>query len=123
MYKLIIICILAIQINQRRNATLVPTPASKNIIKSTKILTETAEGDKSSHHKRRVQVELLVGQVVSPGIALAVVEHPEDGQGWHADQQDGRKRDDQGILAPFARPPLMVVRLVRTTALTAKNKK
>lgn len=42
---------------------------------------ETAEGDKSSHHKRRVQVELLVGQVVSPGIALAVVEHPEDGQG------------------------------------------
>lgn len=69
---------MAIQINQRHNATPVPT---QNLIKTAKILTETAEGDKSSHHKRRVQVELLVGQVVSPGIALAVVEHPEDGQG------------------------------------------
>ena len=70
-----------------------------------------------------MQVELLVGQVIGPGIALAVVEHPEDGQGWHADQQDGSESDDERILAPLARPPLMVVRLVRTTALTGKEEK
>lgn len=85
------------------------------------LLTETAKGDEPSHHKRWMQVELLVGQVISPGIALAVVEHPEDGQSRHANQQDGSERDHQRILAPFARPPLVVVRLVRTTALAEKK--
>lgn len=43
------------------------------------ILTKTAESDESSHHERWMQVELLVRRFIGPGVAIAVVEHPEYG--------------------------------------------
>lgn len=85
------------------------------------ILTEAAEGDEASDHKRGVQVELLGRAAFSPGVAIAVVEHPEDGERWDADQQDGGERDDERVLAPLARASLILVRLVWTSALAVTN--
>lgn len=90
------------------------------LIAKYRILTETAEGNKSSDHKRGVQVELLFGLIVSPAIAFSVVEDPEDSQSRDADQQDGGEGDDESIFAPLAGASLMVVRLIGATALAGK---
>lgn len=75
-------------------------------------LTKSAKGDEASHHERGMQVELLVWRVLGPGVPIPVVEHPEHGERRHADEQDGGQGDDQRILAPFARPPLVFIRFV-----------
>lgn len=75
-------------------------------------LTKAAEGDEPSHHQSWMEVELLLGDIVGPSVALAVVEDPEHRQGGYSDEEDGRQRDDERILAPLARTALILVRLV-----------
>lgn len=65
-----------------------------------------------------MEVELLLGDVVSPGVALSIEEYPEDRERRHPDEEDRRQGDDKRVLAPLARAPFILVGVVRTAALT-----
>lgn len=82
------------------------------ITSKNQLLTETAKSNEASNHQGGMQVELLLGDVISPGIALPVEEYPEYCEGGDADEQYGSERDDQRILAPLACASFMLVRVI-----------
>lgn len=69
-----------------------------------------------------MQVELLLWDIIGPGIAFPVEEDPEDGQGRHPDEEDSRERDDESILAPFTRASLVFIGLIGPAALAVTKK-
>lgn len=69
-----------------------------------------------------MQVELLFREFVSPGIAFSVEERPEDGERWHANEQNRGQSDNERILAPLTSASLVLIRLVRTAALSVTSK-
>lgn len=77
---------------------------------------EPAEGDEAGHHEDGVQVELL-GGVLGPREALAVLHHPEEDEHQGADQQDDGQRHHQQELEPVPARPAVVLVIVAVRAM------